>query len=724
MIVNDERNIPSADAFGVDWRSPVRFHRNLRGVQLRMGFGIRCPPQGSFGKQGGGADAIYRRHESSRAANPLQQAGPPVTDLRELDTKPLFNTSTDEVEREFLVPALQRALRYDRGVGFFSSAWLRRVSSGLLALANNGGRARIVASPKLSANDWAALCQGIDAQSDPRLLAALTRSVDQLASDLTTDTLAALAWMVADGLLEFRIAMPAGGLDGDFHDKFGQFHDAHGNVVAFHGSPNDSEQAFRNYESISCFYSWLDARENQRAHDGVERFSRLWENRDPNVRVFPLPEAIKRNLVQFTQHSHRPYSRPPERNGGSANSKWRHQADALKAFIAKTHGILAMATGTGKTRTALAILSELHERGAISSAIITMSGTDLLGQWRRELLKKSPYPVYCAFADHKEQQQFINDPKGSLLLISRQMLPQVLARLPVDVSNESIIVCDEVHGMGSEGLANALRGRIKPFKYRLGLSATPEREYDLLGNQFIEDEIGPIIFEFTLEDAIERGILCELDYVPLPYTLSEDDRRAIQSAIRAHYAKRAAGEHASPEELYRRIAAVRKCTITKLPPFREYLATNPAVLERCLVFVDNREYGLRVQELTIGVNGRIHTYYADDDQEQLEIFSKGSVDCLITCHRISEGIDIRSVNNVVLFASSRAKLETIQRLGRCLRIDDANPGKRALVIDFIEDIDDGEVDGEDGDATDELRADQLRREWFIKLARVRKKDAA
>lgn len=646
-----------------------------------------------------------------------------MPDLRELDTKPLFNTSTDEVEREFLVPALKRALRYDRGVGFFSSAWLRRVSTGLLALANNGGRARIVASPKLSADDWAALRQGIDAQSDPRLLAALSRSVDQLAGDLSADTLTALAWMVADELLEFRIAMPAGGLDGDFHDKFGQFHDAHSNVVAFHGSPNDSEQAFRNYESISCFYSWLDARENQRAQDGVERFSRLWENRDPNVRVFPLPEAIKRNLVQFTQRGSRPYTPAPDRNGGAASSKWRHQTDALKAFIAKTNGILAMATGTGKTRTALSILTELHERGAIRSAIVTMSGTDLLGQWHKELLKKSPYrAVYCAFADHKEQQQFINDPRGALLLISRQMLPQVLARLPIDVVKDAIIICDEVHGIGSEGLAKALRGRIQPFKYRLGLSATPEREYDPEGNQYIEDEVGPVIFEFSLEDAIARGILCELDYVPLPYTLSDDDRLAIRAAIRAHHARRAAGEHASPEELYRRIASVRKCTITKLPPFREYLASNPAVLERCLVFVDNREYGLKVQELAIGVNGRIHTYYADDDQEQLEIFSKGSVDCLITCHRISEGIDIRSVNNVVLFASSRAKLETIQRLGRCLRIDDANPGKRALVIDFVEEVDDDEGDDESEDATDELRADQIRREWFEKLAQVRKKD--
>lgn len=645
-----------------------------------------------------------------------------VPDLRELESKPLYNTSTDAVERQFLIPALQRSVRYDRGVGFFSSAWLRRVSHGLVALAENGGIARIVASPILSSQDWAALRQGIDAQSDPTLHAALAKSIEDLASDLTQDTLTALAWMVADGLLEFRIAMPANNLDGDFHDKFGQFHDAFGNVVAFHGSPNDSEKAFHNYESVSCFYSWLGDRENQRTQDGVERFSRLWENRDANVRVFPLPEAIRRNLVKFAERSDRPYrSKPPE--PAPKSIKWRHQNEALETFIDKTHGILAMATGTGKTRTALNILNELHARGSIHTAIITMSGTDLLGQWRKELTKKSPFPVYCAYADFKEQQQFINDPSEALLLVSRQMLAKVLSRLPPAVVSEAIIICDEVHGLGSEGLAKTLAGRIKPFKYRLGLSATPDREYDPEGNQFIEDEVGPVIFEFGLEDAIERGILCELDYVPLSYVLSDEDRQAIHAIIRAHHARSAAGEHPSPEELYRRIASVRKCTTTKLEPFHEYLKANPGVLERCLIFVENREYGLKVQELVLGFNARIHTYYAADDQQQLEIFSKGSVACLITCHRISEGIDIKSVNNVVLFSSSRARLETIQRLGRCLRIDDANPGKRALVVDFVEDIDD-ENEGDEEAEENERRADELRREWFENMAQVRRKDAS
>lgn len=178
--------------------------------------------------------------------------------LRALPADPHLATSTSKLLDNFYVPALKQSIRYDRGVGFFTSHWLRLAASGLAALAANGGHARIIASPMLDRADCAALSQGADARANPVLKEALERAISDLEQDLTTDTLSALAWMIADGLLDFRIAIPTAELDGDFHDKFGIFRDSDGNAVAFHGSPNDSERAFRNYESISIYYSWVD----------------------------------------------------------------------------------------------------------------------------------------------------------------------------------------------------------------------------------------------------------------------------------------------------------------------------------------------------------------------------------------------------------------------------------------------------------------------------------
>lgn len=631
--------------------------------------------------------------------------------LRQLPTDPHLATSTSALLDSFYVPALKQSVAYDRGVGFFTSHWLRLAASGLAGLAANGGRVRIIASPMLDRDDCVAIAHGAEALDDPKLKDALNRAISDLEQDLATDTLAALAWMVADDLLDFRIAIPTENLDGDFHDKFGIMRDGEGDAVAFHGSPNDSAQAFRNYESISIYYSWIDRREASRVAAESARFELLWANGDFNLRVYPLPMAVKRNLIAFTTRLPRPYKpRTPESQG----ARWIHQKKAVAAFLKDRRGILEMATGTGKTRTALSILGELSERGLVETAVVSAFGTDLLDQWHNQLIKHSGIPVYRAYERHREAQAFLNSPRGAVLLTSRTNLAEVVSRLSPSVFAKALLICDEVHGMGSPALVSALTGRLQPFAYRLGLSATPERTYDADGNRFIEQEIGPVIFRFGLEEAIHRGILCEFDYVPLPYALSDDDKVALRQAIRRYHAKARTGDAAPIEALYRDIARVRKLSREKIAPFEAYVKVNPSVLERCIIFVETAEYGALIQPILMRMRADFHTYYQDDDRSNLQHFAKGQLDCLLTCHRISEGIDIQSVNNIVLFASARARLETVQRLGRCLRVDPSNPDKRARVVDFIEHKPD-DID----DPTGELGADEERAAWFLALSSLR-----
>ena len=104
-----------------------------------------------------------------------------------------------------------------------------------------------------------------------------------------------------------------------------------------------------------------------------------------------------------------------------------------------------------------------------------------------------------------------------------------------------------------------------------------------------------------------------------------------------------------------------------------------------------------------------HTYFADDESETLHRFARGDLECLITCHRLSEGIDIQSLRSVFLLSSDRARLETIQRIGRCLRRDPLDPDKRAQVVDFVRvrDV---------GDTTSDPTPDELRRDWLLELS--------
>ena len=576
-----------------------------------------------------------------------------------------------------------------------------------MPFAARGGKMRLITSPKLRAEDWAAIKQGDDARNNSLLLEALQVEIDDLKETAKERPVQLLAWMVADELLEIKIGVPTAKLNGDYHPKLGIFTDEAGDFVVFHGSQNETDQGFRNYESLDIYTSWSNDRDARRATSHRARFERLWEQRDPNVRCYSLPSAIRRNLIRFTEGVVRPYVRS-DKASITVDDKWRHQKEAVAAFLKARHGILEMATGTGKTRTAEKIIARLAEYEGLKTVLVTTRSLDLLEQWYAGFLGKR-WALFRHFGPHREASRFVaaNGPK--ILFVAQSYLHDVLGGFsPQEVEN-ALFVGDEVHGFGSPSMVRELSGKVSPFGYRLGLSATPERIYDAEGQAFITREIGPTIFEFTLEDAVRKGILCEFDYTALPYELTDEDKEAIRQAIRRHHARRAAGEASGDEALYRDLALVRKTSVAKIPQFEQHLVERPDLYERALIFVETREYGEEVQKRLLDAGIVFGTYYQGAEAYRLRDFAAGRLQCLVSCHRLSEGIDIQSVRNIVLFASARARLETIQRLGRCLRVDPANPEKRAHVLDFV-DLTSNDNFGK--------TADQERFDWFTLLSKV------
>ena len=64
--------------------------------------------------------------------------------LRTPDFPLVLDNSSNDVQREFFVLALRASLRYDSGVDYFLSGWLRTVSAGPLEFAPNYGQMRLV----------------------------------------------------------------------------------------------------------------------------------------------------------------------------------------------------------------------------------------------------------------------------------------------------------------------------------------------------------------------------------------------------------------------------------------------------------------------------------------------------------------------------------------------------------------------------------------------------
>ena len=649
--------------------------------------------------------------------------------LPTLELPAFLDTSSADLVDDFFVPALMRSVTYDRGVGFFTSGWIRQAGAGLTAFAENGGKARWVTSPILDEGDWEALKAGDEARLDGALRRALERSVVDLASSLEEDTLAALAWMVADGLLDFRLALPREKLSGgEFHDKFGIFTDEDGNQVSFNGSYNDSLQGSRNYESIKIFKSWDDAFRPLVEQDMI-RFERLWRDEDSNVRVYPLPEAIREQILKL-RPTKRPYQRPevldepevrddlnPYIEPGTIPS-WLvlrdYQDLAVNAWVKEgippsdpdgRRGILAMATGSGKTLTALFLACRLASKNKPFVLIVACPFLNLAEQWIREMAKFGLKPIPC-FKSRSIWQSRLAEGYQRLEVGLDSILAIVVSNdtLGSTAFQESLrtkaathmIIADEVHNLGASHAAKSLPEGIR---LRLGLSATPRRHHDEEGTQRLFDYFGGIVYDFPLDKAIKAGCLTRYDYHPVTVTLDPDEAQEYAELTRRlsrlMNSDGKLNEAAKPILMRRaRLLGQARQKITALDEILKRLGKRP---EKSVFYCgDGRvddpvtEEERRQIDAVARLIGdrhdlRVRTFtYRESPKEREEILDQlrsGALDGVVAIRCLDEGIDLPDLRTGFLLASSTNPRQFIQRRGRLLR---TAPGKdRAVIYDFI-----------------------------------------
>jgi len=649
--------------------------------------------------------------------------------LTTLDVPAFLDTSSADLVDDFFVPALVRSVAYDRGVGFFTSGWIRQAGAGLTAFAENGGKARWVTSPILDENDWDALRTGDEARIDQALRRALENSVADLARCLEEDTLAALAWMVADGLLDFRLALPRQKLSGgEFHDKFGIFTDDDGNQVSFNGSYNDSLQGSLNYESIKIFKSWDDAFRPLVEQD-VIRFERLWRDEDPNVKCYLLPEAVRDQIVRL-RPANRPYRRPEVADDSTLEDdkkayiapgtipawlKLRDYQDlAINAWVTDgippsdpdgRRGILAMATGSGKTLTALYLACRLAAKNKPFVLIVACPFLNLAEQWIREMRKFGIDPVPC-FRSRKIWQGRLADAYQRLeagldpilaIVVSNDTLGSVAFQQALRVRSAThMIIADEVHNLGASHAAKSLPEGIR---LRLGLSATPRRHHDEEGTQRLFNYFGNIVYEFPLNKAIEAGCLTRYEYHPITVSLDPDEAEEY-----AELTKRLSrlmnendelNEAAKPLLMRRaRLLGQAKQKIPALDAVLKKLGRKP---EKSVFYCgdgrvddpvteeERRQIDAVARLLGDKHDLRVRTFtYRESPAEREDILTNlksGALDGVVAIRCLDEGIDLPDLRMGFLLASSTNPRQFIQRRGRLLR---TSPGKDlAVIYDFI-----------------------------------------
>ena len=398
---------------------------------------------------------------------------------------------------EFYIPVLRLARRYDRAAGYFSSNAFVVAAQGVAHLIAHGGTMRLLVGAQLSPEDAEAIRRG-EEERERVLGAALARLLpdpELLADRIARARLEALAWLVAEGRLQIRVVLPEYPTPDRpyFHVKYGVLADACGQRVAFHGSVNETATGWRtNYEDFSVFRSWLPG-EDERVEGFAREFERIWRNEHPGWRAYPIPEAVRRRLVNY-RPIEPPFHDPLEkaRRLSSANEQpdkyftpafwlarflrdapffpnaealsqvtaavepWPHQNFILQHILTRypQRFLIADEVGLGKTIEAGLVLRQLRLMGLAKRALI-LAPKSLLRQWQEELYEKFNLrvPIYDGQAYLTYERERLPAPSGPAaweaepwLLVSAQLARRserretLLQARPWDV-----IVVDEAH---------------------------------------------------------------------------------------------------------------------------------------------------------------------------------------------------------------------------------------------------------------------------------------
>lgn len=614
--------------------------------------------------------------------------------LTRLQLPVVMDTSSSDLIADLFVPALKESVRYDRGVGYFSSGWLRIAAKGMAALAANGGKARWITSPILAPADWDVMQRGVAARQDALVRQALERSITDLERELERDTLSALAWMVADNILEFRLAIPMGKLDGDFHDKFGIFTDTAGQQVAFSGSYNESIQGTRNYESLKVFCSWKPEYAPLVDAD-ARRFERLWDHGDPNVRVVSLPEAARQQLVQL-RTDQRPYPDPRRLAAEVSGPRRRldrplrpYQEEAIAAWFAHScRGFLEMATGTGKTITALSAAVDLYKREGRLAIVIAAPYQHLVDQWRDECVSFGLYPV-LAYAARQRWQPTLHQQIAEYNRRDRAIVTVIATHSTfggeafqselATLTGPSLFIADEAHHLGAERSSEQLPASIP---YRLALSATPDRWFDEEGTDRLRGYFGPTVYSFPLEKAIGVS-LTPYYYYPHLVELTPDELIAYQDLSIKIYRLLGNDDERTHETL--QMLLIKRANLlnnaeNKLACLARLMVEEPD-LHHALFYCAPEQIDEVVALLGRDRGLRVHTFTAHetmkDRRRLLDQFASGELQGLVAIRCLDEGVDVPATRTAYILASSSNPREFIQRRGRILRM---SPGKEVAAI--------------------------------------------
>lgn len=647
----------------------------------------------------------------------------------------LFRLPDEPVASMVLIPGFRAAKRVRGAFGWFTAGWIGRLAPGLAEYINHETTAPIdfTVAPALFPEERSAVELGVQmtAKEAAELIVDVFVNGRAEASALGRHALDCLAWMIATDRLRLRIAVPTP--ESNYHPKIWLFEDGVNRVLA-RGSGNATHRGVADgVEHIDVDVSWLPE-SRPRVTAGVAMLNDWSQGTSLGIEeVIELPEALTRDIIRTAPAQppqsgdyaiatygdgvlHGSHLEQSVRRSGRylripvglnwMTGAYAHQGEAVKSWEeaeSPERGVIAMATGAGKTLTALICATRCQDRLGREPFLVVVSAPSipLIMQWREEVEKFGVTAIVPSLETNTDRAltRFFRALRGGgthVVIVTNNLLctPNFQSTIAEKIRSRSraaatMLIADEAHTLGADSFIN---NKPEFFDKRLALSATPVRQYDPDGTEEIFKFFGPPVYEFGLDRAI-GFCLVPYNYYVHACTLTSDELAEFERLSQRIGVVMGTGATDEDSGLQRLLIARRRIIETgqgKIGLLRAVLMQRgPRDLEHALIYASakNPEQFDAIASLLTNLEIK----WAPVTQETtnnprrlhsiLESFANGASQVLLAKKVLDEGVDIPSIREAFIVASSTVEREWIQRRGRVLRI---HPGKpRAIVHDFL-----------------------------------------
>lgn len=664
-----------------------------------------------------------------------------------------YRTGTENEPVQFYIESLCNCNKLDLLLGYFSSAAINVLSLGFASFLYSGGQVRMIVNNILSQEDKDAIIAARDGMVNNNAvdlsdIKELKRTLD----DYGKHFFECITWLISNKKIQIKIIRPKKG-SGIAHYKSGIFSDGI-DTIGFKASCNFTAFGLiENLEELDAFLSW----ENSRSSKMINRQNRDFENifsgkadyveylevedvavaiRNEfenksinelliqekelfekkyrileNKRIRKTYEKVINRIEQIVREPRFPYPDGAREYQVKAYNSW-----VLNGF----KGIFAMATGTGKTITSLNCLLNFYRETNMYKAVITVPTTALLEQWKKECLKFkfSNIITVSSKENWNDSLAFFNTAtklsNTSFIVIvtyASFTKPKFQSHFKL-LPKETLLIADEVHNMGSSSISRLLPSI--HLNNRIGLSATPNRKYDLESNISIEsffNDKSPYIYSYSMQQALEVGWLCKYTYYPhIVYLTKEELVEYIKiSKQLLKYLDVKTGKFKECVEvnnlLLKRKRIIHKAH-NKKAVFKRILQQEFKLrsnLKYTFVYVPEgieadysksdehedtddetnliNEYTKIVKETNDSILVKQYTSKTKNRDEVIKEFEQGIVHVLTSMKCLDEGVDVPRSELAIFCSSTGNPRQFIQRRGRVLRIH--NDKIHAMIHDLV-----------------------------------------